>query len=135
MKLKITATRRKATPKINYDYIGGDADNWVADVVDFDFEGGYYTPANRSGHPDNWSPEEGEDPEVNATLYVWVTPEDGSDPEVPCDPNKPDFVVEVKNSRCIAQEGFPAGLEAWINDTVVPGMIEGFWRDYRRGRR
>jgi hypothetical protein len=127
MKIKVKANIRKiAALEINYDYIGGENDQWVADVVDKDFSGGYYTPANLSGHPDNWSPEEGEDPDVDATLNVWAFQEDGSDPATPADPSKPDFVVEIKNGSVVTPN-LPDGMVAWIEGTVVSGLIRDFW--------
>ena len=32
--------------------------------VSVDHNPGWYQPGNRSGHPDNWTPDEGEDPEI-----------------------------------------------------------------------
>ena len=34
--------------------------------LDVEFEPGWYRPANFRGNPDNWCPEEGEDPEINS---------------------------------------------------------------------
>jgi len=40
-------------------------DDTVDDVhVEVEYRPGFYIPACRRGHPDNWYPEEGEDPEV-----------------------------------------------------------------------
>ena len=37
----------------------------VPDVhVEVEYDGGWYQSGCRSGHPDNWTPDEGEDPEI-----------------------------------------------------------------------
>jgi hypothetical protein len=41
-------------------------DDEIEVEVEVDYHPGYYQPGCRSGHPDNWTPDEGEDPEIES---------------------------------------------------------------------
>lgn len=125
MKLRIVANLKKATAEIRYDFIGGPNDgDWIFDVVDSHLEGGYEVPARLHGHPDSWAPAEGENPTVDATLHLWVWPEEKQDVEP--DPNRPDYVIEIKDDRIVPDRGkyYPEGVEDFIYETIIPGIIQ-----------
>ena len=121
MRLRLKAN---PVPIIKYDFIGGPEDQWIFDVEDCSFEGGYYTPPRLSGHPDSWAPEEGEDPTISCTLWLWVWNE--GDPEP--DPSSPQYVIEVVNDILEDPESLPEGVEAYVFATILPNLIETRWR-------
>jgi hypothetical protein len=46
-------------------------DDEIPDIeVEIEFEPGYHQDGIRSGHPDNWTPDEGEDPQVTKVTII-----------------------------------------------------------------
>lgn len=119
MRLRLKAA---LTHQINYDFLGGPEDSWVFDVIRYDLEGGYYQPAQLSGHPDSWAPAEGENPTVNATLWLWVwSPNQDFEPN----PNTPSFIIEVVEDQIVSpSQGLPDGVEDYITSTIIPSLIQ-----------
>jgi hypothetical protein len=116
MRLRLKAS---ISHDIRYDFIGGPNDEWVFDVIDKDLAGGYYTPAQLSGHPDSWAPEEGEAPSVDATIWLWVFPDNGVEPPTSAAPH---FVIEVVEDRVVENSNLPFGVVDFVEETIVPKL-------------
>jgi hypothetical protein len=47
-----------------------DLEDEVEIEVEVEYHPGYFQAGNRAGHPDNWTPDEGDDPEIETVTII-----------------------------------------------------------------
>ena len=118
--LKVSRILRAASDPV-YDFESGEF-TYVFEVPEYSFHGGYYEPVNRSGHPDNWSDAEGENPEVSAFVDCKVYRTDAADQETPLQV----IEITVENDLIKSPATLPPEVSGFL-DQVLNYLIETYW--------